>query len=268
VRIHFIRTAKPRNAVLEELYRLLGERSFEVSEGIPDRGALDLDLVPTHDLYVLKARTPMALSVAGILHQRGARLLDPFGSCTTVLDKLVSTSMMRRAGIPTPRSWATSDPSRLDSATFASCLPLVVKPFDGIGSRGVTVVRTPAELSAIAGTGRPLLLQEYVDGCDRRYKLHGVGEQVFATWKPFSLGGEPGDGEPCDVSPEMCRIARRTGRLFGLSLYGLDVLVGRRGPVVVDVNSFPGYGAVPGAAVAIADHIERFARSRLELVLR
>jgi hypothetical protein len=36
----------------------------------------------------------------------------------------------------------------------------------------------------------------------------------------------------------------------------------------VDVNSFPGYGAVPGAAVAIADHIERFARSRLELVLR
>jgi ribosomal protein S6--L-glutamate ligase len=263
LRVHFIRTPKPRNAVLEELYRLLGERDVEVSEGIPELALEDLDRAPAHDLYVLKARTSLPISIAGILHHRGARLLNSYASCATLVNKLVATALMRGAEIPTPRSWAAADPSRLDPAELAERLPLIVKPFDGIGSRGISVIRKRAELSALAAASGPVLVQEFVDGCDRRYKLHCVADRVFATWKPFSLGGDPRDGTPCEVSDELRSIAWRTGRLFGLALYGLDVLVGPRGPVVVDVNSFPGYAGVPGAAGAIADYIEQYARRLL-----
>ena len=60
-------------------------------------------------------------------------------------------------------------------------------------------------------------------------------------------------------------IALGCGALFGMGLYGLDVLVPRSGPVVVDVNSFPGYAGVPGAAKVIADYIDGYAHGRHSL---
>jgi hypothetical protein len=47
--------------------------------------------------------------------------------------------------------------------------------------------------------------------------------------------------------------------------YGLDVLIGRDGPEVVGLSSFPGYAHVPDAPEALADHIEEIAHGRLEL---
>src|SRR5438093_5088685 len=110
MKLHFIRSPKTRSTVLEELYALLTRRCFRVTEGIPDEAAQDLDMAPDHDLYILKARTALPVSVAGILHQRGARLLNPYSSCSTVLNKIVATATMRTAGIPAPRSWAVVDP--------------------------------------------------------------------------------------------------------------------------------------------------------------
>jgi ribosomal protein S6--L-glutamate ligase len=60
-------------------------------------------------------------------------------------------------------------------------------------------------------------------------------------------------------------IALRCGALFGMGLYGLDVLVPEGGPVVVDVNTFPGYGGVPGIASVIAEYIDGYARGRHSL---
>jgi ribosomal protein S6--L-glutamate ligase len=92
-----------------------------------------------------------------------------------------------------------------------------------------------------------------------------VGHDVFATWKPFSLGGVHDHSQPCAVSEQMRDVALRCGTLFGLGLYGLDVLEGATGPVVVDLNSFPGYGDVPGIARVLARFIERYARGRASL---
>ena len=68
----------------------------------------------------------------------------------------------------------------------------------------------------------------------------------------------------CDVAPELVELARRCGRAFGLTLYGLDLIEGPDGPVIVDVNYFPGYRGVPGAAERVAEQVERFARSPVE----
>jgi ribosomal protein S6--L-glutamate ligase len=265
MRLHFIRTPKKRNAVLEELYILLAQRGFAVTESIPDTTALDLDTPPQHDLYVLKARTALAVSMAGALHQRGARVLNPPPSCVTVLNKIVATTMMRAAGIPTPRSWAGADASRLAAVVGTTAGSLIIKPFNGIHSQNIALVRELAELERVPVTSGPVLAQEFIEGCRERLKVHCVGEQVFATRKPFSLGGDAASGEPCEVSDPVRDIALRCGALFGMALYGLDVLVPREGPVVVDVNSFPGYAGVPGIAKVIAEYIDGYAHGRHSL---
>lgn len=268
VNIHFIRSPKPRNAVLEALYARLREQGFEVSEGFPDRSAPDVDLVPEHDLYVLKARGPLAVSIATVLHRGGARVLNNPIACRALLDKIVVTATMRHAGIPTPHTWAAAEPSALQTEAFAARLPLILKPFDGIHSRDLQLVEDRETLSSLRAWSGPMLVQEYVEGSRWRLKIHVVGERVFATRKRFSLGGDPEDGTPVDPGEEIASIARRCGRLFGLVLYGLDVLISRRGPVVVDLNSFPGYAGVHEAPQALAEHIAEIARGRLELTPR
>ena len=265
MKLHFIRSQKPRNAVLEELYRVLDERGFEVTEGIPEATVHDLDCTPQHDLYILKSRTALALCVAGVLHQRRARMLNPYPSCLTLMNKIVVAAAMRDAGIPTPRSWAVSEGSRVRGCDIGSVERLIVKPFDGIHSQGITVVNSANELSDLPVSDGPLLIQEFVEGCRERFKIHCVGERVFATRKPFSLGGTHRPGEPCALSEEMREIALRCGKLFGVGLYGLDILVGDDGPVVVDVNSFPKYDGVPQIAQVIADYIDSYACAHLEL---
>ncbi|TMQ73713.1 MAG: ATP-grasp domain-containing protein [Candidatus Eisenbacteria bacterium] len=267
MKVCFIRSPKQRSAVLTDLMGRLSRRGLTVSEWIPDRSVQDLDLVPRYDLYVLKSRTPLAVSLAGVLHHRGARLLNPYPSCVRLLDKCVVTAVLRDAGIPAPRSWATMDPSLCMPIATADPRPLVVKPYNGIHSRSITVARAAQDLARPPAGGEPVLVQEFVDGCTERLKIHCVGERVFATRKPFSLGGTHTPGRPTKISDQVRAMAVACGRLLGLGLFGMDVLESADGPVVVDVNSFPGYRGVPGAAQAVAEYIEGIARDRVTLPL-
>ena len=54
-------------------------------------------------------------------------------------------------------------------------------------------------------------------------------------------------------------IVLKCGEVLGLHLYGVDLVRTERGPRVVDVNYFPGYKGVPGAAKLIADYVYRYA---------
>jgi ribosomal protein S6--L-glutamate ligase len=47
----------------------------------------------------------------------------------------------------------------------------------------------------------------------------------------------------------------RCRSLFGLDLYGVDLIEFDGRPVIVDVNHFPGYRGVPGAGSALARYI-------------
>jgi ribosomal protein S6--L-glutamate ligase len=89
-----------------------------------------------------------------------------------------------------------------------------------------------------------------------------VGHPVFAGRNPFSPTSITRPGRACEVDGELEEIARSCGRALGLGLYGLDLVEGPEGPVVVDVNTFPGYKGVPDVAPLIADYIEGFALGR------
>jgi ribosomal protein S6--L-glutamate ligase len=51
----------------------------------------------------------------------------------------------------------------------------------------------------------------------------------------------------------------RCGEPFGISLYGVDVIIADR-PYVVDMSSFPGFKGVPSAAERLSEYIYRAAR--------
>jgi ribosomal protein S6--L-glutamate ligase len=137
--------------------------------------------------------------------------------------------------------------------------PLIIKPFDGMRADGIAVVQTPSELEALPVPERPVLVQEYIPGNGEDLKVYVIGSDVFAVRKPSALAGIRCPGQPCAVSDEVRSIAQRCGQVFGLGLYGLDMLEGPDGPVVVDLNYFPSYLGVANAARLIAAYIADYA---------
>lgn len=264
MRIYFIlarRVPPVPSPVLVEVFDLLERRGFEVDSGIPEETITRPDdLSVDHDLYVLKSHTELSLSLAGVLAAQGARLLNPYESCLATQDKIVASRRLRAAGVPAPRTWVTGELERL--APVVEERALVVKPYRGHRGMDVTVVRSAADLAALGRPALPMVVQEYVEGPGEDLKVYVVGDQVFAVRKPFSATSFTRPGRPCDVDDELREIARKCGRALGLGLYGLDLIEGRDGPMVVDVNTFPGYKGVPDVAPLITDYIEDYALGR------
>ena len=101
-----------------------------------------------------------------------------------------------------------------------------------------------------------------VTGTAARYALDvrsltaDLGTQVFGVQRVWPARTyEEKLGEPFTVPPELRDIALRCGEVFGIDLYGLDIIESLGRPYVVDVSSFPGFKGVPDAALRLADYI-------------
>src|SRR5437879_2788531 len=249
------RTPTAPNPVLVETFDLLRQRGFDIELGIAEELLLQLDrLAPTHDLYVLKSHAALWLSLAEIVHTHGGRVLNPFPACLAVQNKIVAVERMRAAGVPTPRSWVTGDPDLLRSIV-EEC-PVIIKPYAGGRGIGILVVHSPHELARTPRPREPVLIQEYIRH-EEELKVYVIGEEVFGMRTGSSRDAPRW---PCPLRRHVREIALRCGRLFGLGLYGLDIVESPDGPLVVDLNYFPSYRNVPHAAVLIADFIDAYAR--------
>ena len=246
------------NPVVAEVLTILKRKGFRIEIGFAESLLLQPgSLSAKADLYILKSHTDLWLSLAGVLHFQGARLLNPYLACLATMNKIMTASRLHSAGVPIPRSWVTGDLQLLLS--LAAERQLIMKPYDGRRGNGIRIVNEPRELASIPAPQRPVLVQEYVAGGDE-LKVYVVGDEVFAMRQILSTNGCPRPLAACPVSPKLRRIALRCGQVSGLGLYGLDVVEGPEGPVVVDLNYFPSYRDVPGAATLIADYIEDYAK--------
>ncbi|HVL97672.1 MAG TPA: ATP-grasp domain-containing protein [Egibacteraceae bacterium] len=267
MKLHFVinrRVPDRPSPVLVEVFDRLRREGHQVEAAIPEECLVRPDLIrPEADLYVLKSHTEFAFSFAGALHAAGAELLNPYGSWVATQDKIVVSRYLKEAGIPTPRSWITSDLSLL--ASLVEDGPLIVKPHRGHRGAGIHIARTAEDLAAIEIGESPVIVQEHVTGPGEDLKVYVVGDDVYAVRKPFSPTSFSVPGRPCPVGEELAEISRRCGQVLGLGLYGLDVIESPDGPVVVDVNTFPGYKGVPDPAPAIASYILAFARGEVSL---
>ena len=250
--------------VLVEVFQILTRKGFQVDSSIAEEVVTQPDsLGVRHDLYILKSHTELSLSLAGILHLQGARTLNPYSTCVTVQDKIVASRLLRAAGIPTPRCWVTGDLTLMRSVVEEG--PIILKPYRGHRGAGIRVVHNSDDLAAIPKPESPVLIQDFIQGSSTDLKVYVVGKEVFATRKPFSATSFTRPGQPCPVTAEVRDIALKCGRVFGLGLYGLDLIESPVGPMVVDVNYFPGYKGVPSIAPLMADYIEGYARGQFSL---
>jgi len=233
----------------------------------PEKQMFDLATVRVqNDLYILKSGTELALSMAGALHTLGAVTLNPYPIVAMMRNKVIVTRMLQNAGLPVPATYVASDPSEF--APLLDSGPLILKPYRGSRGAGIRIIRDARELDGMKPNGL-MLAQRYQepDGADR--KIYCIGGELFGVKRIWPLRTyEDKMGEPFAVTSELREIALRCGRVFGIDLYGLDVVMSAGQPYVVDVQKFGSYMGVPDAPRRLADYpcrrtarVERWAAS-------
>jgi RimK family alpha-L-glutamate ligase len=199
----------------------------------------------------------------------GVVVLNPPPALIAAHDKHLTARILRRAGVPHPRTWLLAD----GTPSAAPELPVVLKP--RFGSWGRDVIRCDtadeldyglARLSTRVWFGEHgVLAQELVPptGWDLRVVVAG-GEIVGAArrvaapgeWRTnVALGGR---SEPALPPPLAQRLALEAAAAIRGDLVGVDLLPRDTGFVVAEVNGAvdfsPDYGLRPGNVFRAAVH--------------
>ena len=241
--------------------RMLDIRNLSADEAMAQEAQY-----PQADLYLLKSHAPQALALAHSLEEHGARVVNSWASSIACQDRALMTQRMNEAHLPWPNTWSfTTLHEALTQPTQLTALPLPLIVKSSYSHRGdlVAKVNSLAELQALSPQWdeEPIILQEFAAGDGWDIKLWVIDQHIYAARRRTPLDPQaPKEDHP--IPPEKLpadwlHITREIGRVFNLRLYGVDLLLTTHGPVIVDVNSFPGFRGVPQADSALVTLVEQ-----------
>ncbi|QFG69384.1 ATP-grasp domain-containing protein [Ornithinimicrobium pratense] len=251
-RTTFLLGKKPRaGTIVAEVIDLLTTWDVSCEVLLPHDQHVRPDDTQDVDLVVHRGLSGADEDLLSTLDAMGTPLCNPWAGSTHLRDRAALHGALDRASVPSPRG--------VMHATWAEVLAeegrrrVVVKAVAGPG-RGCGVL--PSPLPQEPPMDGPYLVEELIehDGTDR--KLYVAGQHVSGLLKPSTLvRSHTTEGTPFTVDAQLAELARRTLQHLDLHLAGVDVVIGPDGPVVVDVNAFPGYRGVEAAARAVAAHL-------------
>ncbi|MFE0192405.1 RimK family alpha-L-glutamate ligase [Streptomyces sp. NPDC059008] len=251
-------TADPRHPLLAAVTALLTPHHQVAHLGAGEEvHGRDRD-APPPDVCLLKARTPRALALAARLEERGVPVVNSMAATARCQDRVVMAELARAAGLPFARTTFVPTLGQL-AAAGEPATPLVVKSRHSRRHDLVALADSARRLRQLAAEWpeEPVVVQEFTanSGWDR--KLWVVDGRLFAALRRSELapgGRGPTRPLPLDELPAgWAESALRIGEVFGLEVYGVDLLdAGAGRPVIVDVNAFPGIRGQAGAPEALA----------------
>jgi len=220
-----------------------------------------------YDAYVLKSLADgPGMSILEAAEAVGIPTINSSRSIRLVRDKAVAAAFARAHGLPIPQTYFVSHPRLLHQIPLEE-YPIVVKPSNGSSCRGIYLLRSPDDLTEmeIAEENESFFLaQHYAENAGFDIKVYVTGEEVYAAVaKASPLHGQVED-RFVPLTPKVRKLALQVGKLFGLDIYGLDVVETPQGPAILDINDFPSFGRVPRAVVRISEYVLHAAK-RAEL---
>lgn len=248
-------TPEPGHPLLAAASALLTGAGHVVEALDPRTGAAPPRSVA--DAYLLKSRTPRALTLARELEERGAVVVNSAAATARCQDRTGMAETALRAGLPFAAT-RTVGPLGRWASSRALTSPVVVKSRHSRRGDLVARVDDRAGLDALAArwADEPVVVQDFAANNGWDHKLWAVGDRVFAALRRSELS-DGGRGPTRPVAPEevpagWAALVRAAGGAFALDVYGVDIVDAGGSPLIVDVNAFPGIRDQAGAPEALA----------------
>jgi ribosomal protein S6--L-glutamate ligase len=211
-----------------------------------------------YDAYVLKslAEGP-GLSLLEAAEAVGIPTINNSRSIRLVRDKAVAAAFAHAHGLPMPDTYFVPHP-RLLQQLPPSAYPLVVKPSNGSSCRDIYRLNSQADLAAlqISETNDSFFLaQRYEENTGFDMKVYVTGKEVYAAVAKKSPLHPTITERFVPLTPQIRKLALQVGTLFGLDIYGVDIVETPGGMAILDINDFPSFAKVPRAVPRIAEYV-------------
>jgi ribosomal protein S6--L-glutamate ligase len=194
-------------------------------------------------------------------------------------DKLRAVQILARAGVGIPKTVFSRETTEVDDLIEqAGGAPLIIKVARGTHGNGVVLAETKkaaqAVMQAFYVEGVSFLVQEFVkESAGTDIRAFVVGGKVVASMKRQSLDDDfrsnihqGGQGTIVKLTDEERKTAQKAAKAMGLAICGVDMMRSERGPLVLEVNSSPGFAIEKvtnrNVASKIIDYIEQNARGK------
>jgi ribosomal protein S6--L-glutamate ligase len=197
------------------------------------------------------------LEIYRVMQREGALLINRVDALLSAIDKLHTSYLLLKAGLPTPRIVVVQ---RLEeaAAALAEMGDAVVKPIFGSLGIGVERLQGPSArvrqlLAQRLRSHGALYLQEYQRsaGAPRDLRVFIVGGQVEAAIARTARSGDfrtnihqGGHAEAWVPPQEAANIAVRAAQVLGLDYAGVDLIEGEGGYQILEVNGTPHWAGI------------------------
>jgi ribosomal protein S6--L-glutamate ligase len=256
-----------------------------ISRGRPEM-YLGTKPIPHADLVLPRigaSITNYGLAVVRQFDMMGIPVLNTAVAIARSRDKLRSMQLLTRKDIDVPKTVCARSPESVERALkFIGGAPAIVKLQQGAQGIGTMIAETPAAVTSLLETlwamGQDIILQEYIaESKGRDYRAIVVGGRVVAAMRRQAKKGEfrsnlhrGGAGVSIDLPDPYRKAAIDAVRVMGLEVAGVDMLEGRDGPKILEINSSPGLEGiertsgidVAGAIVAHAERVQQRRRKK------
>jgi ribosomal protein S6--L-glutamate ligase len=195
-------------------------------------------------------------------------------------DKLRSLQLLARSGVGIPKTIVSRNSTDIDDLIDkVGGTPVIIKLARGTHGNGVVLAESKKAAKSVLQAfyltnedGTNVLLQEFVkESAGTDIRAFVVGGRVVASMKRQSLDDDfrsnlhkGGEGTVIKLTEQETKMAIKAAKAMGLNIAGVDLMRSERGPLVLEVNSSPGFGIekVTGRNVAgpIIEYIEQNAK--------
>lgn len=188
-------------------------------------------------------------------------------------DKLQSLQILSRHNVGIPRTtFVRSKKDVLPAIERVGGAPVIIKLIEGTQGIGVLLAESTRAAESIIellqSQKQNVLVQKFVaESKGKDIRAFVVGDRVVAAMRRVAQGQEfrsnvhrGGVAEKVDLSDEYRETAVRAAQILGLRVAGVDLLEGKDGPQILEVNSSPGLEGIEtctglDVAGAIIDYI-------------
>ena len=188
-------------------------------------------------------------------------------------DKLRSLQILSRHHVGIPRTTFVRDKKDvLPAIERVGGAPVVIKLIEGTQGIGVLLAESVKQAESIIellqSQKQNVLIQKFVaESKGKDIRAFVVGDRVVAAMRRVAQGQEfrsnvhrGGIAEAVELDEQYTQTAVRCAQILGLRVAGVDMLEGKDGPQVMEVNSSPGLEGIETAteldiAGAVVDYI-------------
>ena len=208
------------------------------------------------------------------LERLGMLVINPAESIECAVDKYYTLTLLEEQGLPIPRTVVTENPNEALNAFFELGEDVVLKPIFGSRGIGSTRISDPdiaiRVFNTISFHHGVLYLQEFIPHGGSDIRAFVIGNTVFAAmrrvadnWKTnVSLGAKT---KSIKLNEEIENLALQAAKTIGCKVAGVDILEEKEGPVIIEVNSQPGWRGLQSVTpLNIAEEIVKYIKTEIK----